>query len=372
MRFRRSGPRFLIWVTTLVTLALMGVAVLLTSRLLERSHEGDFELMRKVFHAKLDSMNDEAVEAADLVVAMPSVRQAFLGRDRPKLLSECRQMFAVQKEKYGLDRAEFHEANNINFLRLHQPDKFGDDETEHRPMLVEAHRSKAIRQGVEVGAFGPAVSAIVPVQDDGGKLAGSFEIALDFEPVLDELKTSFEFDGAVFIDEQLLREVATSLPADAMSPRKRAGPYIRLHSTHEDLLETLVTDRDVDVAQPRNYQRSADGTAWGVQLIPLYDHAHKRIGVVSLAHNFGDDETAARRAFVWQGLAALFAIVVMVGAVLIVIRGRLLAPLAALNERMAALVEGSETLPADPIESYCEELQTLAKNYEELRSRRGS
>jgi hypothetical protein len=62
----------------------------------------------------------------------------------------------------------------------------------------------------------------------------------------------------------------------------------------------------------------------------------------------------------------------MAGTILIVIRGRLLAPLAGLNERMSALVQGGEALPADPIDTYCEELQTLAKNYEELRNRRGS
>jgi len=372
MRFRRSAPRSLIAVITLVTLALTGVAMLLTTRLLERSHEGDYELMRHIFDAKLKSLQDEAVETAEIVVNMPSVRQAFLARDRQKLIAECRQMYLVQKEKYGLDRSEFHEASGVNFLRLHQPDKFGDDDTNNRPMLVEAHRNKSIRLGIEVGAFGPSVSAIVPMLDDAGKFSGSFEMALDFEPVLDELKTAFEFDGAVFIDERLLREVATSLPGDAMSSRNRVGPYIRLHTSHEDLLAALVSDRDVDVAEPRNYERVAAGTQWGVQLIPLYDHAHKRIGVVSLVHNFGDDESTANRTFIWQALAALFAIVAMAGAILIVIRGWLVAPLAALNERMSALVQGTETLPADPVDSYCDELQPLAKNYEELRTRRES
>ena len=238
-----------------------------------------------------------------------------------------------------------------------------------RPMLVEAHRNKAIRQGIEVGSYGPSVSAIVPVLDDTGKFSGSFEMALDFEPLLDELKTSFKFEGAVFISEQLLREVATNLSGDAMSSRNRVGPYIRLHTTHEDLLEGLVTDRDVDVAEPKTYERAADGTTWGVQLMPIYDHAHKRIGVVSLAHDFGDDDAAARRAFVWQALATLFGIVVMAGAIQIVIRGRLLGPLAALNERMSALVAGTDAAPADAIETYCDELKTLAKNYEELRRR---
>jgi hypothetical protein len=238
-------------------------------------------------------------------------------------------------------------------------------------MLVEAHRNQAIRLGIEIGSYGPSVSAIVPVLDDTGNFAGSFEMALDFEPVLDELKSSYAFEGAVFLDEQLLREVATALTGDAVSTRKRVGPYIRLHTTHEDLMEELVTAKEVDAPEPRSYEREADGTEWGVQLMPLYDHAHKRIGAVALAHDFGDDESAARRSFVWQCLSALFGCVIMAGAILVVIRGKLLAPLAALNARMAALARGEESAPADPIDSYCDELTELAKSYEALRSRRG-
>ena len=346
--------------------------MLLTTRLLERSHDGDYELIQRVFEAKMESLKDEAVETAELVVSMPTIRKAFLDRDRAKLASECRPMFTVEKEKYGLDRSEFHEASGTSFLRLQQPDKFGDDESANRPMLTDAHRNKAIRQGIEVGMFGPSVAAIVPIVDDAGKLSGSFEMALDFEPVLDELKTAFKFEGAVFVDERLLRQVATALPPEVMSGRNRVGPYVRLHTTHDDLLESLVSDKDVDTPEARSYERSADGTTWGVQLIPLFDHSHKRIGTVSLVHDFGDDVTAARRAIVWQALATLFGVVAMAGAIVIVIRGRLLAPLAALNERIAALVHGTEAPEPDPIGSYCDELKTLAVNYEELRSRRES
>src|SRR5512145_1704592 len=152
MRFRRSGPRLLIWVTTLTTLVLTGVAFLLTLGLHEKSNEGDFELIQRVFETQRAALEDEAVEAAELVISMPAVRKAFLDHDRAKLLAECTRMFTVQKEKYGLDRAEFHEASGVTFLRLHQPDKFGDDDMQHRPMLVEAHRNKAIRLGIEIGA----------------------------------------------------------------------------------------------------------------------------------------------------------------------------------------------------------------------------
>jgi methyl-accepting chemotaxis protein len=370
MRFRRSGPSLLIWVTTLTTLVLTAVAALIILELHEKANEGDFELIQKVFETRRAALEDEAVEAAELVASIPTIRKAFLDRDRPKLLEECRRMFAVQSEKYGLERAAFHDASGVTFLRLHQPDKFGDNDLKNRPMLVEAHRNKAIRLGIEIGTYGPSVSAIVPILDDSGNFAGSFEMALHFEPVLDEIKSSFHLEGALFLDEQMLREISTALTGDVVSVRKRVGPYIRLHTTHEDLMEELVTAKEVDSHEPLSFERHADGGEWGVRLIPLFDHAHKRIGSVALAHDFGDDESAARRAFIWQCLAALFGCVFMAGAILVVIRGKLLAPLAELNGRFAALARGEEAPPADPIDSYCEELKALAENYEALRSRR--
>ena len=101
--------------------------------------------------------------------------------------------------------------------------------------------------------------------------------------------------------------------------------------------------------------------------MPLYNYANKQIGVVAIAASFEEDITLERRALVWQVLAGLFSIVLMAGVVVIVIRGVLVAPLAALNERMTALVAGDASRPADPLDSYCEELETLAKSYEQLR-----
>jgi hypothetical protein len=367
MRYRRLGPALLITAAALAICGVTAVAMFFTDRLLTTSYDGDYELMRDIFHAELDAFQDEALHEAEIVVAIPAVRKAFLDRDRPRLLAETRPMFAVQAEKYGVDRAEFHEPPGISFLRLHRPEKFGDDQTSYRPVLAEAHRQKAIRQGVEITRSGPGVSAIVPILDDAGKLSGTFEMALDFAPLFDELKTTYEFESALFLEERLLREVATELPEDVTSVRNRVGPYIRFHTTHDELLKSLVSDHDVDVTEPRSYERTVSGITWGVQLIPLYNHAHQQIGVVSLANNFGKDRAAARRAFVWQGLAALFAVVLLAGAVLVVIRGWLLAPLAALNERFAALAKGEEAIPARDMEDQCEEIRKLAESYEELR-----
>jgi methyl-accepting chemotaxis protein len=371
MKFRRGAPGLLIAASVLVVLAITGVAQFLTSRLLESAHDGDYQLMRQVLSDFLKDAEQQALTRAELVATMPAVRAAFVGRDRPKLTAECQKMYETQAEKYGLDQAQFHTPPGVSFLRLHAPAQFGDEQASYRPMLAEVHQTKSVRKGTDVTKTGPAVFGIVPIADDAGNFAGSFEMGLDLAPELDTIKEAYGLEAALYFEEKLLRDVATDLPGDVITPKNRVGRYVRFHATHPELAAALVTDGDVDVTEPKSFERSVAGTAWGVQLVPLYNYANHQIGVVALGTNFGADKTLARRALVWQVLAALFGVVTLAGVILVVIRGVLLAPLAALNERMAALAAGDPSRPADPLDSYCEELRTLAANYERLRSRGG-
>jgi hypothetical protein len=358
----------LISTSIVVILALVGVSMVLTLRMLESSEEGSFKLMRDVLSSILKSTEDRALVRAELVSSMPAVRAAFMARDRPKLLAECKDMFKEQHEKYGLAQAQFHVPPGVSFLRLHSPEMFGDDQTGYRPMLTEANREKALRKGVAITRVGPAISGISPISDDAGQHIGTFEMGLDLSPMLDKIKQAYNLETAAFIDEKMLREMATDLPGDVITPQNRVGKFIRFYATNPDLLRALVTDGDIDTTEPRSYSRKFAGTPWGVQLIPMYNYANKQIGMYALGMDFSEMRASEGRVRAWQGLAALFAIVALTGVIVIVIRGVLLAPLASLNERMAALAEGDASKPADPMDSYCEELRALASNYERLRA----
>lgn len=370
--FRRSGPGCLIAAATLVVAAVTAVALLLTARLLRTAHDGDYVLMQQVLHEFLESMEETAAMRAELVSDMPDVHAALGARDRPKLLAVCKQMYEAQEKKYDVDQAQFHVPPGVSFLRLHNPDKFGDDQTSYRPMLVNVHQTKTLRRGLAITKSGPVVSAIVPVTDGQGNFLGSFEVGVDLAPEFDEIKEHYGLEAAVFFDEKVLRELAPDIDPELMSSNNRVGKFMRIHATHPELSAALVTDRDLEITEPKNYQRDVAGTAWGVQLVPLYNYAKKQVGVAALAANFGEDETLAGRARIWQLLAAFVAIIASVGAILVVIRGTLLRPLAALNDRLAALAGGDDSQPAPPMDHHCQELRDLADSYERLRSGKGS
>jgi methyl-accepting chemotaxis protein len=295
MVFRRSGAGLLIAAATLTVLAVTAIALVLTQRLLASAHDGDYELMREMLADFIKDAEEQALARAEMVASVPSVSAALASRDRPKLLAETQRMFEIQRDKYDLDQAQFHVPPGISFLRLHDPGKFGDDQTKDAPMLAEVLTSKVVRKGIAITRTGPAIFGIVPILNDG-KLAGSFEVGLDLGPELDTIKEAYGLEAAAYFDEKLLRETATDAAAEIMTPKNRVGRFIRYHATHPDLMGGLVSDREIDVSEPRSYERSFAGASWGVQLVPIYNHANKQLGVIALATSFQADKTLAGRA----------------------------------------------------------------------------
>lgn len=339
----------------------------LTDVMVEASEASSFKLMRSVLTDVLSDNEEAALVRAELISSLPAVRKAFAKRDREGLLAECKDMFAEQKEKYGMDEGQFHTPPGVSFLRLHNPQKFGDDQSKNRPMLVDVIKNKAHKHGIVLAPTGVFVTAIVPMEDMDDKLNGAFEMGLDFAPVLDEMKKAYGMETAVFIDEKALREIATELKGDVLSDKNRVGKYMRYYSTHTELMTALVKDTDVDVTDVATYDRLANGSTWGVELVPLYDFNNHQIGVFALAKDFSEVVGMEGRAKVWQALACIFSIVLLAGAILVVIRGVLLRPVASLSARMAALAAGDPSQPADDPSTYCQELQGLAESYETLR-----
>ncbi len=372
MNFRRRGTAILVLATLLTIVAMTAIESFLTKRLLDEAKEENYKLMRDVLASVRRGTEEKAVNRAEMIAMTTSVREAFVARNRKELLEEVGPMFKVLDEKYGVNTGQFHVPPGVSFLRLHNPEKHGDDQTSYRPMLTDVNENHVVRQGIMITRTGPAIGGIVPISDPSGKHVGSFEIGMELPPMLDQIKDAYNIEASVFVEEDLLEEVATDLKGDIMSPKNRVGRYIRFYATHPQLAASLVTDKDIEVSEPVHFDRTVEGTYWGVQLVPLYTYNGKQVGVYALAINQSQEKGAAGRARVWQLLSAVFAIVILAGVVLIVVRGLLLAPVQSLGQRLKALADGDPAQPADDLDAYVDELRPMAEAYERLRKEKQS
>ncbi|MGH6768268.1 MAG: cache domain-containing protein [Xanthobacteraceae bacterium] len=369
MTFRRSAPAALIAAVIVVVVALTVLSERLFSGITSEAEAGQFQLMQAILDTAIRNASEEALARADIIAALPVTKQAVAAKDRERLLAEFTEMFAVQRERRGVDQAQFHVPPAHSLLRLHTPTAFGDDLARFRPMVVATHREQAARKGLAIARRGPAIFGVAPVHDAQGKFIGSFEFGLDFAPVLASLKAAYGLDFALFVEERPLREFARGLDPAVLGDQNRLGRFIRFFTTNAALVRNLAVETDIaSVNEPTRYTRDAQGLPYGVLLMPLRDGAGDPIGVVAVARDFSGSRAAAGRSLVWQICLAIFAIVILSGAVLVVIRGFLLRPLDAINKRLDAIAAGRSVEPLPASDKFCAEMRPLAELDQRMRT----
>jgi hypothetical protein len=323
--------------------------------------------MRTILRASLRAAEDRAMARAEMIGNLPRVRDLFSKRDREGLLAECGPMFEIQKSKYGVDQMQFHLPEAVSFLRLHAPTQHGDDLTKFRPMVVAVNTDRVARKGLVVARTGPAIFGVIPLVDPAGGHAGSLDVGMDFNPVLDGLKATYQLELALFIAEEPLRKFATGMPSEVLSEENRRGKFVKFHSTHWALMKDLATEADVINVSEEEYTRKLRGITYGALVLPLRDTAGEQLGLLVVAKDFSASRAASGRSLVWQALLALFAIVTLAVAIIVVVRGFLLRPIQMINERFRSLAEGDRSKAIDQPETLCEEMRDLAESYEQLR-----
>jgi methyl-accepting chemotaxis protein len=366
--FRRSAPRILICVVVLVVVALAFLSNRLFHNLTSAVEQNEFELMRKIVQSSLRAAEDRAMARAEMVANLPAVRDLFAKRDRERLLAECGPMFEIQKAKYGVDQMQFHVPPATSFLRLHAPAQHDDDLSKFRPMVVAVNADRVARKGLVVARTGPAIFGVVPMSDPAGAPSGSLDVGMDFNPILDGLKATYQIELALFIAEEPLRKFATGLQGDVLTEENRRGKFIKFHSTHWALMKDLTTEADIINVTDAGYTRQLRGITYGALILPLRDPSGESLGLLAIAKDFSASRAASGRSLIWQSLLALFAIVALAVAIIVVLRGFVLRPMQMINERFAALAGGDRSQPIGQPETLCQEMQELAANYERMRT----
>ena len=370
MTFRRSAPAALITVSALVILILTFVSNRLFSGLTDSIETGQYQLMQSILTASLDSAAERALARADMIADLDQTRDAVAAKDRAKLLALYAEMFAVQKDRHGVAQAQFHIPPSVSLLRLHSPAAFGDDLTRSRPMVTAVNRDHQPRKGFAIARSGPAIFGIAPIHDHAGAHIGSFEFGLDFGPLLDQLKSIYGLDATLYVEEKPLHDIAKGVDPSIFSDQNRVSHFIRFHTTNAVLMKSLIGDADLaGVSEPVRYAREADGIPYGVLLLPLRNGAGESLGVIAVVRDFSASRAAAGASFVWQMAAAVFGIVILSGAIIIVIRGFLLTPLRIVTGRLMSK-SGIEEKQEDT-DKFCQEIRDLAELHDQLKPGRG-
>ena len=151
--------------------------------------------------AQLEAEGRVAEMMSSLIANIPQVQQNFADGNRDALAEMLVPSFKVLKKNpdYAARQFQFHLPPATSFLRVHKPQKFGDDLSSFRKTVVKTNSSKKPVRGLEKGVAGLGVRGMVPVFNSGAH-TGSLEFGMSFgQPFFDNFKAQTDIDLALHL-----------------------------------------------------------------------------------------------------------------------------------------------------------------------------
>ena len=141
------------------------------------------------------------------------------------------EMYKSLKQRYnelkiiGLKQLHVHLADNTSFLRMHKPDKYGDDLTLVRPTVAYVNKENKPIDGMEEGRVSYGMRSVYPLNDKNVHL-GSIEISFGASSITSSMMKSYYVLSNFFINRDVVdRKVFEDVKNSAYIPSHHKGFY---------------------------------------------------------------------------------------------------------------------------------------------------
>ncbi len=172
----------------------------------------------------IDAAGIQSESLAVITAAIPEVAAALGRQDRDRLLQLATPLMTQVRKTYAVEQFHFHLPPATSFLRMHKPEKFGDDMSADRLAVVRTNTERKPTHGLETGMGGLGIRGIVPVFD-GDRHVGSLEFGLSFgQPFFEAFKKAAQVDVVLHLKAGSDWKV---FAATVASPNLSAGELAR-------------------------------------------------------------------------------------------------------------------------------------------------
>ncbi|MFO7578490.1 MAG: ATP-binding protein [Pelovirga sp.] len=254
---------------------------------LEHRYEGVRELSRELIHHRGELLESLAGQVAD----NEGLRQAMQRGNREDLLDESRLIFAELNARHGLTHLYFHTPEANTLLRVHQPEKYGDDVD--RYTMTQALATGQTAVGTELGPLGTFTLRMVLPWYVDEQLLGFIELGEELDRIIRQLKRITEIDFIVtikkpYLDRDRWEKHRQSLNRSAhwdLLPDK-AVAEMTLEGMPDGLLDAFSRTANVTNAVSRV---RFDGRTYALRIFPLLDAAGTDVGDFLLLYDISDE-----------------------------------------------------------------------------------
>jgi len=164
---------------------------------------------------------------------------------RQKLYNKLKKRYKRLKNM-GILQMHFHFSDNISFLRMHKPDKFGDDLTFVRESVVKVNKTKEFQEGFEVGKVKHGFRFVYPLSYKKEHI-GSVEISFSSSKLVTSmLNKSILHTHFLISKKEIEKNTWEDIKRRTYEPSAESSEYLldsETHSSsdHESMYNKILT-----------------------------------------------------------------------------------------------------------------------------------
>jgi PAS domain S-box-containing protein len=160
------------------TTSLVYIGLSSQQEIIKEEEKKDLFRFYNLFLTSVRQKGEQALSMATIIAENPMIKKLLQQRNRKRLLGYAQPLFDELKKDFGISQLHFHILPGKSYLRVHQPDQWGEM-IAYRTSIMDALKSGKGVKGLEWGLTGLAIRGVVPVFQNG-KLVGSLEIGYPF------------------------------------------------------------------------------------------------------------------------------------------------------------------------------------------------
>lgn len=261
-----------ILVTLIVVLPVVRIYISTIDTALNTTEQSLKESLLQVSKKIVSDRVDQLTLIGISVASMPSIQDNLQFQSRSDLLDTTAPLYKHLNKTIEIDSFHFHHPPALSFLRLHNPDKYGDDQSGIHQIVVQANGNKNQVAGLEAIDDKLTVKAVVPVLYLNRRHAGTLSLGSPInQKLLEEVK------------ELSNNDIGLIVPTGSGFEYQAKTHTIQLTGEDSQELKSIMTGGDITV------KRSTSGNSqYMTAYLPLRDFSNRPVGVLSIPKDISD------------------------------------------------------------------------------------
>jgi len=191
-------------IISLIALLFFSIGNQLQKNILDTIVKEEKKVALQIYQQTFFNFIDKYELLASNLLMNGEILDALEKQDRTSLLKLTLPVYEkLHKDNPYLQIMHFHTTDTKSFLRLHKPNKFGDDLSSFRHMINKVNKEKIKQIGIEVGRYGIHYRVALPIFNSDKKFLGVFEFGVNINYILDIFKNNYNFETILLFKKDI-------------------------------------------------------------------------------------------------------------------------------------------------------------------------